>query len=60
MDQNIHNVNILIELAEGFFWGEGQTERPRACNRGIGRAHSAGKITVDHDEWLQVGLEVVI
>ncbi len=27
---------------------------------GIGRAHSAGKSSVDHDEWLQVGLEVVI
>jgi hypothetical protein len=37
--------------------------RPRGHVRvtgGLGRAHSAGKSTVDHDEWLQVGLEVVI
>jgi hypothetical protein len=38
-------------------------DRPRGhvcVTGGLGRAHSAGKSTVDHDEWLQVGLEVVI
>ncbi len=38
-----------------FSCGEGQTERPRAFDRGNGWAHSAGSSTVDHDKWLQVG-----
>ncbi len=40
--------------------GEGQTESPRACDRGNGWAHSAGKSTVDHDKWLLVGISVAI
>ncbi len=35
--------------------GEGQTKRPRAHGKGNGGAHSAGKSTVDHDKWLQIG-----
>ncbi len=36
-------------------YGEGQTKRPRAHDKGNGRAHSTGKSMVDHDKWLQVG-----
>jgi hypothetical protein len=63
-EQKLEKRGALDTLAlrglEELFGGEGQTERPRACDRGNGWAHSAGKSTVDHDKWLQVGISVAI
>ncbi len=47
-------------VIQRIYCGEGQTKRPRACDRGNGWAHSAGRSMVDHDKWLQVGISVAI